>query len=161
MLRVMVICVCMLAAQLGWADLTREQSSIPRRLADKIVADSGSYGVETQRKISESTDATLAEMRDVIDHASLWRYYSRDRGVMVAIPVKERMNYVDRLDGERKIAELFERLVNQREDTPIEGAVRVVFIEPAAPYTCPRGGHLKGAGPRNWDAGAGAACSCR
>jgi hypothetical protein len=160
MLRCMLICGFLLAGPCAWADLTREQASIPKRLADRIIADSDAYGVDAQRKIAESTDSDLADVSDVIDHASQWRYYSRDRGVMVAIPVKQRLNYADRVEAEKKIASIYERLVNQREDQPIEGAIRVVFIEPASPCACPRGSQNAGGAFRGGP-GAGAVCYCR
>lgn len=169
MVRCMLICVVFMIAASARADLTREQASIPKRLADRIVAESGSLGADAQRKIADSDDVALADASEKMEHASQWRYYSRDRGVMVAIPMKQRLNYADRLVAEKKVADLFESLVYQREDQSVKGAIRVVFIEPAGSCACPRAGRPAGTGfayvpAAGFGAGlsgnAGAACNC-
>jgi hypothetical protein len=110
-----------------------KQTRISRSVAESILAKSDALGQRISKQIMDVTgggESALLSLQDSIEHSSQWRYYYRDRGILIAIPVKQQLSYMDRFDGEIEIARLAERLVLQSDNQRIEGAIRVVFIEP-------------------------------
>jgi hypothetical protein len=96
---------------------------------------------EVKRTGNQLRIAMFDDVRDVVAHASEWRWFSRDNGVLLAIPVRERLGISAKVEGERALAEVVRRLINQAGwGSP---PVQVVLIEhkdshPTHPPTPPR-----------------------
>lgn len=132
-MRYLIVVGVFLAGTVALAGPARKQTSISKTVAESILATSETLGQRIQKQITAikgDSDSALVSVQDVIEPSSNWRYYYRDRGILIAIPVKQRLSYLDRFNGEIEVATLAERLVLQSENQRIEGAVRVVFIEP-------------------------------
>jgi hypothetical protein len=100
-------------------------------------------------------EAIFDDVSDVMAHESEWRWYSRDHGVLLAIPVRERLGIAARANAENLLADIVRRLIYQRGwgNPPVQ----VVFIEPEIPchVPCNAGANVAA----SWTAGA--ACDCR
>lgn len=68
---------------------------------------------EVKRTGNQLRIAMFDDVRDVVAHASEWRWFSRDNGVLLAIPVRERLGISAKVEGERALAEVVRRLINQ------------------------------------------------
>lgn len=68
---------------------------------------------EVKRTGNPSRIAAFEDVRDVMAHASEWRWYSRDNGILLAIPVRERLGIAARVEGERALADVVRRILNQ------------------------------------------------
>lgn len=73
----------------------------------------------------------LEDARDAMAPASEWRWYSRDHGILLAIPVREQLGIGSKVRGERDLADIARRLLHQ--EGWANPPVQVVFIEPAPP----------------------------
>lgn len=107
---------------------------------------------EVKRSGNPSQIAAFADVRDVMTHASEWRWYSRDNGILLAIPIRERLGFAAKADGEKALADVVRRLINQagwgnppvqvvlvgqEELCPARRACRPAEISlPAAPCAC-------------------------
>ena len=68
---------------------------------------------EVKRTGNPSRIAEFDDVRDVMTHATEWRWYSRDNGILLAIPIRERLGIVARAEGEKTLADVVRRLINQ------------------------------------------------
>ena len=69
--------------------------------------------LEVKRTGSPSQIAAFDDVRDVMAHASEWRWYTRDSGILLAIPVRERLGIAAKVEGETALADVVRRLINQ------------------------------------------------
>ena len=104
--------------------------------------------------------ALVDDLSAVLSHSSEWEWYSRDHGILLAIPVKERLGLLTSYDGEKVLADVVRRLINQKGGG--NPPVQVVLIEPELP-TMTRG---CGVGRSTWypagtPMGTFAGCNCR
>jgi hypothetical protein len=93
--------------------------------------------LEFKRARNPSQIAAFDDVRDVMAHASEWRWYSRDRGILLAIPVREGLGIEAKVEGERALADVVRRLINQAGwgNPPVQ----VVLVEGEVPCCeCPR-----------------------
>jgi hypothetical protein len=108
---------------------------LTRSRARAILADTDAIGEDVMRQIRTLRNpleaAVIEDISDVMSHASEWRWYSRDHGILLAIPVRERLGILADVNGEQVLADVVRRLINQRGlgNPP----VRVVLIEPEEP----------------------------
>jgi hypothetical protein len=119
--------------------LSAAPASIPQDVAATILADSADLGERIRDQLSGQTGTNNPGIRGIradLEDPSQWRYYSRDRGILIAISVKRNLYYADKQAGELAIAEIVERLIQQKNDVSVAGGIRVIFIEPDAvqPY---------------------------
>lgn len=84
-----------------------------------------------QRAQEEREAAAIDDVRDVLAHAAEWRWYSRDHGILVAIPVQERLGLLAEARGEKALANVVRRLIDQKGWG--KPPVQVVFIAPELP----------------------------
>jgi hypothetical protein len=86
---------------------------------------------QVRRSGDPSRIAAFDDVRDVMSHASEWRWYSRDNGILLAIPVRERLGIPAKVEGENELADVIRRLINQAGwgNPPVQ----VVLIEPEQP----------------------------
>ena len=68
---------------------------------------------EVKRTGNPSRIAAFDDVRDVMAHASEWRWYSRDNGILLAIPIRERLGIAAKAEGEKTLADVVRRLINQ------------------------------------------------
>lgn len=68
---------------------------------------------EVKRYGNPSRIATFDDVRDVMADASEWRWYSRDNGILLAIPIRERLGIAAKAEGEKALADVLRRLINQ------------------------------------------------
>ena len=112
---------------------------LTRARASEILAntDSVAEGLERMmRKPGNPRDeAIFADVKDVMAHSSEWRWYSRDKGILLAIPVRERLGIAYRVTAEDHLADIIRRLIYQKGwgNPPVQ----VVFIEPEVPLFRP------------------------
>jgi len=115
----------------------RPLTSLTRGHAAQILADTDTLAEDLSKQIKNlrnPAEATLVDdLRDVLSHSSEWEWYSRDRGILLAIPVKERLGLLTSYDGEKVLADVVRRLINQKGwgNPPVQ----VVLIEPEYPIT--------------------------
>jgi hypothetical protein len=93
---------------------------------------------EVKRSGDRFRIAAFDDVRDVMAHASEWIWYSRDNGVLLAIPVRERLGIAAKVEGEKALADVVRRLINQAGwgNPPVQ----VVLIEPDEPRFVPKHG---------------------
>lgn len=103
--------------------------------ATEILEDSSELADAVVRQIKSLRDPAetmvVENIQDVLTPATEWRWYSRDHGLLLAIPVTQRVGTVTAVDAEKVFADVVRRLINQRGwGNP---RVQVVFIEPRLP----------------------------
>lgn len=114
--------------------------------------------------------ATLDDVRGALASAWEWRWYSRDGGVLVAIPARQRVGTLARARFEALAARMVREVLLER--YLANPPVQVVLIEPELPISgCPAGaagsggsvagGAVIGGGFAGGWSGAAAACTCR
>jgi len=154
-----LIAVACLASTCLAADATAGSKTalqpLTRGRASEILANTDTIADGIDRLIKKpgtpQDEAILDDVSDVMAHVSEWRWYSRDHGVLLAIPVRERLGIAARANAENLLADIVRRLIYQRGwGNPL---VQVVFIEPEIPCHVPCAGATF--------ASAGAACDCR
>lgn len=124
-----------------------------RRAAD-MLATSDSLGDELARRLAntlgERTPSRLDDAVDIMAAPSEWRWYSRDHGILLAIPVRERLPIGTKRASEDAIADSLRRLANEQgyRNPPVQ----VVLIEPEIPCPSPRFRAVVGQG---WNSGSG------
>ena len=156
-----IACPCLAADQPAGQTLRIEP--LTRGRATEVLAniDDIAEGVERQIRNpgSPRDEAILDDVRGVMAHASEWRWYSRDHGILLAIPVRERLGIGTRANAENLLADVVRRLIYQKGSG--NPPVQVVFIEPEIP--CPGPGRCAGTFSAVSFTGAdgGAACNCR
>lgn len=86
---------------------------------------------QVRRSGDASRIAAFDDVRDVMALASEWRWYSRDNGILLAIPVRERLGIPAKIEGESALADVVRRLINQAGwgNPPVQ----VVLVEPEQP----------------------------
>jgi hypothetical protein len=108
---------------------------LTRGRAAEVLAQTDTLAEDLSRQITTLRNpaeaAAIDDVRDVLSQAPEWRWYSRDHGILLAIPVRERLGLVARYDGEAALADVVRRLINQKGwgNPPVQ----VVFIEPELP----------------------------
>lgn len=108
---------------------------LTRGSAAEILANADSVAEGLERMIKNPgnprDEAIFSDVRDVMAHSSEWRWYSRDKGILLAIPVRERLGIADRATAEDQLADIVRRLIYQKgwANPPVQ----VVFIEPEMP----------------------------
>lgn len=133
---------------------------LSRGRAAQIIGNTETIVASLNQQMTQTRDALQGaifdDVRDVMAHASEWRWYSRDHGILLAIPVRERLGISAKVSGEKMLADVVRRLVYQQGwGNP---AVQVVFIEPELPCPPPCGCRAREAS----DEMVGhAACGCR
>lgn len=91
---------------------------------------------EVKRSRDQFRIAAFDDVRDVMAHASEWIWYSRDNGILLAIPVRERLGIAAKVEGEADLAEVVRRLINQAGwgNPPVQ----VILVEPEEPSYSPK-----------------------
>ena len=104
---------------------------LSRDRATQILASTDVIAEALTRQIKSHSNRYVDDVRNVMSHSSEWEWYSRDRGILLAIPVKERLGLFTSYDGEKVLADVVRRLINQKGwgNPPVQ----VVFIEPQLP----------------------------
>lgn len=106
--------------------------SLTRGRASEILASGAVLSADVARQIETLRDPYEAEIvddvRDVLADSYEWRWYFRDGGILLAIPVKERLALLAGYDREQVFADVVRRLINQKGfgNPPVQ----VVFVEP-------------------------------
>jgi hypothetical protein len=155
-----IACPCLAADQPPGQTLRIEP--LTRGRATEVLAniDDIAEGVERQIRNpgSPRDEAILDDVRGVIALPSEWRWHYRDHGLLLAIPVRERLGIGARANAESLIAESVCR--NTRDQGLGAPPVQVVLIEPEVPCSVlsRRSGMLS-----NADAAAAGlgVCDCR
>jgi len=135
---------------------------LTRASAAQILANTDSIAEDLIRQIKSLRNpgeaAVVDDLHDVIANSSDWEWYSRDHGILLAIPVKERLGLHTSYSGEKVLADVVRRLIHQRGwgNPPVQ----VVLIEPKYP-TVARSYVVENS--TGYPAGypAGRICSCR
>lgn len=133
----------------------RAVEPLTRGRAAEILANTDAIADDLGRQIKSLRNpleaAIIDDVRDVLSQSAEWEWYSRDRGILLAIPVKERLGLLTSYDGEKVLADVVRRLISQKGwgNPPVQ----VVFIEPKLP--APVGGGFPGqpacaCGPVAW-----------
>lgn len=143
---------------------------LSERRAGQIVADATSLGDEMVRELGNLADPTeaaiLEDVLDAVPYPSEWRWYPRDRGLLIAAPVRKRLGITETSVGSDAIEAVARRVLERQGHGRPD--VRVVFIEPEYPPVARGragvGGSGAGAvGAGGFGAGSGAwdpACRC-
>lgn len=98
------------------------------QIIGKVDTISSSIVQQMENAVDARDRAILEDVRDVMTHSSEWRWYSRDRGILLAIPVRERLGIFGTGKSEDMMADIVRRLIYQQGwGNP---RVWVVFIEP-------------------------------
>jgi len=110
---------------------------LTRGRAAGVMAGIDGIADETERRImtpgSSRGEPVFDDIRGVMTHASEWRWYYRDHGVLVAIPVRERLGIATRTNAENLVADVVRGIISEQGlGSP---PVQAVFIEPEIP--CP------------------------
>jgi hypothetical protein len=119
--------------QLEW--LSRSRASL-------ILENGGELSNSLARQIKSPRNADEAkiveEIRDSLTDPSNWRWHYRDHGLLLGIPVNERLGMLSSYYGEKVLADIVRRLINQKGwGNP---RVQVVFVEPQLTPPAPRYG---------------------
>ena len=108
---------------------------LTRGRAAQILADTDTIAEDLLKQMKNLRNPAEAALVDdlsvVLSHSSEWEWYSRDRGILLAIPVKERLGLLTSYDGEKVLADVVRRLINQKGGG--NPPVQVVLIEPKLP----------------------------
>lgn len=100
-------------------------ADIASKCADFIKTE---YGDRTGGAVFENAEL----VRVVTADPSSWRFYSRDRGILIAIDIGADVSSTLQNFGRAKIARAAEAVIRQERDMSITDRVTVVFIDPAA-----------------------------
>lgn len=100
-------------------------ADIASKCADFIKTESGD---RTGGEVFENAEL----VRLVTADPASWRFYSRDRGILIAIDVSADVSSTIRNSGGAEIARAAERVIRQERDMAIADRVTVVLIDPAA-----------------------------
>lgn len=112
-----------------------QMEPLTRDRAAQILANTDSLADDLTRQITKLRNpaeaAAVDDLQGVLAHASEWEWYSRDHGILLAIPVKERLGIVPGYNGEKVLANVVRRLINQKGwgNPPVQ----VVLVEPELP----------------------------
>jgi hypothetical protein len=108
---------------------------LTRSRAAEILADTDTIAEDLLKQMKNLRNPAEAALVDdlsaVLSHSSEWEWYSRDHGILLAIPVKERLGLLTSYDGEKVLADVVRRLINQKGGG--NPPVQVVLIEPKLP----------------------------
>lgn len=159
-----------LAAEPGDTTFLPRVEPLTRGRGEALVANSGALADAVGRFIQHPEaardEAILDDVRGVMASPSEWRWYYRDHGLMVAVPVSERLAYGTRRNAEALLSSAIRRTAyEQGSGNP---PVQVVFIEPEVPcFTAGfrSGGFIAGAGGGFGDGSGGSGgmagdCGC-
>lgn len=112
--------------------LTRGRGEMLVANADALADDVGRF---VQHPGAARDEAILDDVRGVMASTSEWRWYYRDHGLMVAVPVRERLAYGTRRNAEALLTSAIQRAAS--EQGVGRPPVQVVFIEPEVPCHVP------------------------
>ena len=108
---------------------------LTRSRAAEILADTDTLAEDLLKQMKNLRNPAEAALVDdlsaVLSHSSEWEWYSRDHGILLAIPVKERLGLLTSYDGEKVLADVVRRLINQKGGG--NPPVQVVLVEPKLP----------------------------
>jgi hypothetical protein len=116
-------------------------ADIASKCADYIKTEYGdSNGESTDDSKGESAGDSKgrsafenAELVRIVTSApSSWEFYSRDRGILIAIDAGSDVSLATRSSGPSKIARVAEAVIRQERDMAISDRVMVIFIDHAA-----------------------------
>jgi len=100
-------------------------ADIASKCADFIKTE---YGDRTGGAVFENAEL----VRLVTADPASWRFYSRDRGILIAIDISADVSSTIHNSGRAKIARAAEAVIRQEREMSITDRVTVVFIDPAA-----------------------------
>ena len=138
----LVLAACLVAPCFGDDEAVAVRQPVEpltRSLATQILTNSDTIAEGLARQIKSLRNPAEADqiddIRDVMNASTEWRWYSRDHGILLAIPVKERLEMLSSYNGEKILADVVRRLINQNGwgNPP----VKVVLIEPELPQRSP------------------------
>jgi hypothetical protein len=85
-----------------------------------------------------------AELVRIVTAApAAWHFYSRDRGILIAIDAGPDVSLATRSSGPSKIARVVEAVIRQERDMAISDRVMVIFIDPAIHESSTRQSHYR------------------
>lgn len=145
--RVLPVASLLVTACLMASGLAADPAGVPRDSAEplsraraaEILARSDEIADGLMKQLvsgkKSRTSVLLEDVRHVMVDSSEWRWYSRDHGILLAIPVRERLGIAAKVDGEQALADIARRLLHQKgwANPPVQ----VVFIEPQVPFPMP------------------------
>lgn len=133
---------------------------LTRERAAQVLANTDGLAEDLTRQIKNLRNpaeaAAVDDLHGALAGASEWEWYSRDHGILLAIPVKERLGISSSYTGEKVLADVVRRLINQKGwgNPPVQ----VVLVEPELPALA----HppVKQDALRPFCAPAGVSCAC-
>ena len=109
-----------------------------------IASKSADY-IKTEYKDSKEGSAfENAELVRIVTAApAAWQFYSRDRGILIAIDAGPDVSLATRKSGPSKIARVAEAVIRQERDMAISDRVMVIFIDPAVQESSTQQSHYR------------------
>lgn len=110
-----------------------------RARAARVFESADTIAENLERQIAASRDPGLAvildDLRSVMTPPAEWRWYSRDHGILLAISVREQLGIATKAEGEKALADIVRRLINQNGwgNPPVQVVLRepeIVFLKP-------------------------------
>jgi hypothetical protein len=107
-------------------------ADIAAKCADYIKTEYGDSKGESEGDSKAGSAFENAELVRIVTAApSSWEFYSRDRGILIAIDAGPDVSLAIRSSGPSKIARVAEAVIRQERDMAIADRVMVIFIDPA------------------------------
>jgi hypothetical protein len=108
-------------------------ADIASKCADYIKTEYGDSNGESAGDSKGGSAFENAELVRIVTAApSSWEFYSRDRGILIAIDAGSDVSLATRSSGPSKIARVAEAVIRQERDMAIADRVMVIFIDHAA-----------------------------
>jgi hypothetical protein len=101
--------------------------------------------IKTEYKDSKEGSAfENAELVRIVTAApEAWQFYSRDRGILIAIDAGPDVSLATRKSGPSKIARVAEAVIRQEREMAISDRVMVIFIDPAVQESTTQQSHYR------------------
>lgn len=107
-------------------------ADIASKTADYIKTEYGDSNGESADDSKRGSAFENAELVRIVTAApSSWEFYSRDRGILIAIDAGSDVSLATRSSGPSKIARVAEAVIRQERDMAIADRVIVIFIDHA------------------------------